>query len=115
MPARCRSATAPAPARLGTGDVTVAAGATVAFDRNNAYAVSNTISGAGTLIQQGTGTTTLAAASNSVGATEISAGMLQITNILTTPTIAMTGTSALTVNGTVGAAGGTAGRGRRTS
>jgi fibronectin-binding autotransporter adhesin len=91
--------------RLGTGNVSIAGGAALEFNRNNAYSVANLISGAGTLVQEGAGTTTLTAAANAVGATQISAGVLQVDGGLTTPTIAMTGTSGLTVNGTVQATG----------
>ena len=91
---------------LGAGNVTVAAGANIAFNRSNTYTVANQITGAGGLIQSGTGTTILTAALNQVGATTISAGTLQVNNVLETPTVAMTGTSTLTVAGTVGAAAG---------
>ncbi|TXR49558.1 autotransporter outer membrane beta-barrel domain-containing protein [Phyllobacterium endophyticum] len=91
---------------LGAGNVTVAAGANIAFNRSNTYTVTNQITGAGGLIQSGTGTTILTAALNQVGATTISAGTLQVNNVLETPTVAMTGTSTMTVAGTVGAAAG---------
>ena len=55
--ARCRSATAARPGTLGTG--AVINNATLAFNRSDALTVANVISGTGTLIQSGTGTTTL--------------------------------------------------------
>ena len=55
---------------LGSGSVNVNAGATLAFNRSNALTVVNTINGAGTISQIGSGVTTLAAASSTVGSHE---------------------------------------------
>ncbi|MBZ9775003.1 autotransporter-associated beta strand repeat-containing protein, partial [Mesorhizobium sp. CO1-1-8] len=84
----------------------VSAGAVLGFNRSDAFTFAGTISGAGQLAQIGTGTTVLTAAGNDTGGTSVSAGTLQVNGGLTTPTVTMTGTSALTVNGTVGATGG---------
>jgi fibronectin-binding autotransporter adhesin len=65
---------------LGTGNVTVAAGANLAFDRNNAYTVANLISGGGTVTQQGTGTTTLTGANGYSGGTFLNAGILSVSS-----------------------------------
>ena len=92
----------------GAGNVIInSATSTLSLNRSDTFNFTGTISGAGNLAQIGTGTTVLTAAGNIVGgATTISAGTLQVNGGLTTTGIAMTGTSALTVNGTVGAAGG---------
>jgi fibronectin-binding autotransporter adhesin len=91
----------------GAGDVIVAsADSTLSFNRSDSFNFDGSLSGAGTIAQIGTGTTVLTRADNEIGATKISAGTLQVDGGLTTPTVAMTGTSALTVNGTVGATGG---------
>ncbi|MEI4505950.1 autotransporter-associated beta strand repeat-containing protein [Sphingopyxis sp. CCNWLW253] len=93
----------------GAGNVIVdSATSTLSLNRSDSFIFSGSLSGPGTLAQIGAGTSILTSASNSIGATTISAGTLQVDGALTTPTAAMTGTSALTVNGTVGAiAGGT--------
>ncbi|QGW82579.1 autotransporter-associated beta strand repeat-containing protein [Variovorax paradoxus] len=104
---------------IGNGGTTGNAGAgnvfvvnstsTLSANRSDTFNFNGTISGAGNLAQIGTGTTVLTAAGNSVGGTtSISAGTLQVNGALATAGISMTGTSALTVNGTVQAAGGTA-------
>lgn len=97
--------------QLGNGGVTgsivgnVTNNGTLAFNRNNAYTFSGTITGTGTIAQTGTGATTLTAA-NTAGATTIGAGALNVNGALTTQTVAMTGTSTLNVNATMGAAAG---------
>ncbi|MDB5806558.1 MAG: autotransporter protein, partial [Betaproteobacteria bacterium] len=63
---------------LGTGTVSVGAGTTLAFDRSDALAVDNQITGAGTLTQMGGGTVTLTGANTYSGATSINAGTLQV-------------------------------------
>ena len=103
---------------IGNGGTTGNAGAgnvivdsptsTLSLNRSDSFTFGGTLSGPGTLAQIGAGTSILTSASNSIGAATIGAGALQVDGGLTTPTIAMTGTSALTVNGTVRAAGGTA-------
>ena len=60
---------------LGTGAVTD--NAALRFNRSDSIAISNAISGTGSLIQAGTGTVILTG-TNSYGATTISAGTLQI-------------------------------------
>ena len=61
---------------LGTGAV-VNLG-TLAFNRSNALASANVVSGFGELIQQGAGTTTLTGANTYTGATTVNAGTLQL-------------------------------------
>ncbi|RUT98515.1 autotransporter outer membrane beta-barrel domain-containing protein, partial [Mesorhizobium sp. USDA-HM6] len=93
----------------GAGNVIVAnSTSTLSFNRSDMFSFAGTLSGPGSIAQIGTGTTVLAAAGNQIGATTISAGTLQVNGGLTTPTVAMSGTSALVVNGTVQASGGTA-------
>jgi fibronectin-binding autotransporter adhesin len=90
---------------LGTADVSVDSGATLAFNRRNAYTVSNTITGAGTLSQIGSGTTTLTSASNDVAITSVTAGTLDIDSVLTTTALTM-GSGVLNIDGIVQAGGG---------
>ncbi|UHQ21167.1 autotransporter-associated beta strand repeat-containing protein [Lysobacter sp. KIS68-7] len=84
---------------LGGGSVTIAAPATLAFDRNNAYTVTQAISGTGTLAQRGSGTTTLAG-TDAVGTIEVTGGTLDIDNRLRGDTLRM-GNATLNVDGTV--------------
>jgi autotransporter-associated beta strand protein len=60
---------------LGTG--AVVNNATLAFNRSDALVVANDISGAGTLMQSGAGTTALTGSNTYTGATEVLAGTLQ--------------------------------------
>jgi outer membrane autotransporter protein len=69
----------------GGGSGSLGAGAvsnqgTLVFDRNNSLTVANDISGAGALVQQGTGTTTLTGTNSYTGTTTIGAGSLQVGN-----------------------------------
>ncbi len=87
---------------VGTGNVIVFAGtSTLAVNRSDTFNINGTLSGAGALSQIGTGTTVLASTGNSIGATRVGAGTLQVDGSLASATIGMTGTSALTVNGTM--------------
>ena len=87
---------------LGGGGVSLAAGATLAFDRTDAgLAVANVISGNGSVVQAGSGTTTLSGANTFTGGTTISAGTLAVS------AIADAGTSNLGTSGTLALAGGT--------
>ena len=79
-------------------DVTVNAGATLAFNRSDTYSYGGLISGAGGVTQAGSGTTVLTAANTYTGPTTINLGTLAIDGSIT---------SAVTVN----AAGTLAGRG----
>ncbi len=93
----------------GAGNVIVnAPTSTLSINRSDAFNFTGTLSGPGTLAQIGTGTTVLTSAGNSIGATTISAGTLEVNGVLATPTIALNGASTLTVNGTVQGTGGTA-------
>lgn len=70
---------------LGAGNVTN--NSILAFNRSNAYIVSNAISGSGSLTKSGAGTTTLVGANSYSGPTTISVGTLQIGNGGTTGTL----------------------------
>jgi autotransporter-associated beta strand protein len=107
---------------LGTGNVTLASTANLNFNRNdNSYVVANNIngstSGVGTVNQNGTGTTTLIG-TNTYGATNISAGTLQIGNggsagtlgtgavaIATNANLTINRSNALTLNNTISGTG----------
>lgn len=90
----------------GVGNVIVdSPTSTLSLNRSDTFTFSGTLSGPGTLAQVGSGTSVLTSATNQIGATTISNGTLQVDGGLLTPTVDMTGTSALTVNGTVQAAG----------
>ncbi|MBT2748707.1 MULTISPECIES: autotransporter-associated beta strand repeat-containing protein [unclassified Lysobacter] len=102
---------------IGNGGTTGNAGAgnvivdsptsTLSLNRSDTFTFSGTLSGPGTLAQIGSGTSVLTSANNQIGATTIGGGTLQVDGGLTTPTLGMTGASALTVNGAVQATGGT--------
>ncbi|WP_408953732.1 autotransporter-associated beta strand repeat-containing protein [Lysobacter sp. Hz 25] len=90
---------------LGTGNVIVdSPTSTLSMNRSDTVVFNAIMSGPGTFAQVGTGTTTLTA-NNSIGATTVSAGTLDVNGILNTSTLAMSGTSTLNVDGTVQAAG----------
>ncbi|WP_095152342.1 autotransporter-associated beta strand repeat-containing protein [Pseudomonas sp. Irchel s3b5] len=92
---------------LGTGNVIVdSATSTLSMNRSDTVIFNATMSGPGTFAQVGTGTTTLTAG-NSIGATTVSAGTLDVNGVLNTGSIAMSGTSTLNVDGTVQVAGAT--------
>ncbi len=61
--------------------------ATLMFNRSNAHTVANAISGTGTLVKTGAGTTTLTGANAYTGATTILAGTLQVGSGGTTGTL----------------------------
>ncbi|PWL18378.1 autotransporter outer membrane beta-barrel domain-containing protein [Falsochrobactrum shanghaiense] len=91
----------------GAGNVIVdAPTSTLSFNRSNTFDFTGTLSGPGSLAQIGSGTTVLTATGNSIGATSVDNGTLQVDGDLVTPTVAMNGTSTLTVNGTVETASG---------
>lgn len=90
----------------GVGNVIVdSPTSTLSLNRSDTFTFDGTLSGPGTLAQIGTGTSVLTSPNNTIGATTIGAGTLEVTSGLVTPTIAMTGSSTLTVGGTVQAAG----------
>ncbi|NKJ22376.1 autotransporter-associated beta strand repeat-containing protein [Dyella sp. SG609] len=64
---------------IASANVIVAAG-TLAFDRADTSTVPGTISGAGNVVQQGSGATVLTAANTYTGGTTITAGTLQLGN-----------------------------------
>lgn len=63
-----------------TANTFVASGAALEFNRSDAYTMSAVVSGAGSLIQSGTGTTTLTADNSYSGVTSITGGTLQVGN-----------------------------------
>ncbi|MFM8498013.1 MAG: autotransporter-associated beta strand repeat-containing protein [Planctomycetia bacterium] len=66
---------------LGGGGVSVATGATLAFDRSDSgLVVADIISGSGTILQIGSGTTSLTGANTYTSPTQIAAGTLRIGN-----------------------------------
>ncbi|GAA0649545.1 hypothetical protein GCM10009424_27760 [Sphingomonas ursincola] len=81
---------------LGTGNVTVNAGATLRFSGND-LTVANVVSGAGQLVRDGLGTTTLTGANSYAGGTVISGGGIVIgnTSALGTGGVTMSGSSSL--------------------
>jgi fibronectin-binding autotransporter adhesin len=82
---------------LGTGNVTVNAGATLRFSGND-LTIANVVSGAGQLVRDGLGTTTLTGANSYAGGTVISGGGIVIGNAgaLGSGGLTMSGTSSLT-------------------
>ncbi|WP_418126103.1 autotransporter outer membrane beta-barrel domain-containing protein [Variovorax sp. 160MFSha2.1] len=107
--------------QLGNGGATGAVkgvivdNATLAVNRSSELTLSGTISGTGSLVQAGTGTTILAADNTYAGGTVISAGTLQlgnggtsgsiVGNILNNATLAINRSDALTVSGTISGSG----------
>ncbi|MFC7397598.1 beta strand repeat-containing protein, partial [Chelatococcus sp. GCM10030263] len=85
--------------------VTLTGAATFLVDGATTTTLNGSVAGAGPLTKSGDGTLVLTASGNSAGGTSVTAGLLQVDGDLTTPTLAMTGTSALTVNGTIEAVG----------
>jgi len=65
---------------LGSGNVSNSAA--LVFNRDNALAVANVISGTGSLTQAGSGTLTLSGANTHSGGTTIAAGTLEVTGVL---------------------------------
>ncbi|MBB5035635.1 autotransporter-associated beta strand repeat-containing protein [Prosthecobacter vanneervenii] len=64
---------------LGTGAVTNNGNLTI--NRSDATTISNTISGSGSLIQAGSGTTTLSGSNSYAGATTVTAGVLKVSTL----------------------------------
>ncbi len=87
---------------LGSG--AVINNATLTFQRSDALSVANAISGTGTINQAGAGITQLGG-TVAANATNVTAGVLQVDGVLTTPVMGLTST--LDVRGTVEAAGAT--------
>ena len=61
---------------LGSGPVALGAGTQLTFNRTDTMTVANAISGAGALLQQGTGSTTLSGANTFTGTTTVAHGSL---------------------------------------
>ncbi len=92
---------------LGGGSIFIAASGGLAFNRSDAVTLANTISGAGTLNQIGTGTTTLSGNAGAfTGTTNVNAGTLQVTGSLGGSVNINAGTLQLGSGGTTGALGG---------
>jgi autotransporter-associated beta strand protein len=96
-------------ARIGAGGTTGSLGSGVvtnngalSFNRSDALSVANTISGTGTLAQDGAGTTTLSGTLSYTGATNVNAGGLNVNTTLTTSAITVGNTATLSGNGTLG-------------
>ena len=77
---------------------TVVDNTTLTFNRSNALTVANVISGTGTVVQAGAGTTTLTGANTYSGTTTITAGTLQVGSGGTTGQL---GTGAVVDDGTL--------------
>ena len=104
---------------LGGGGVSVATGATLAFDRSDAgLVVSDIISGSGAVIQIGSGTTSLTGVNSYTSTTQIAAGTLRVGNggsagtlgsggvsIASGATLAFNRSDAITVSNAIGGAG----------
>ncbi|MFG1404300.1 beta strand repeat-containing protein, partial [Xanthobacter sediminis] len=93
------------------GDVAVAAGATLAFNRTGTVVFDGVISGAGALAQLGPGTLELSAGGTYTGATTVSAGTLALYGATLASSAVAVGSGATltgfgTIAGTVSVAGG---------
>jgi autotransporter-associated beta strand protein len=80
---------------FGTSDVILASGATFSVNQSDPVTIANKITGSGIFTQAGAGITTLTAANDYTGATNINAGTLQIGD--GSNSTARTGTGALAV------------------
>src|SRR5215471_15739626 len=76
---------------------------TFAVNRSDAYTFSGAISGSGSFVQVGTGTTTLSANSTYTGPTTVSAGTLVVNGSIANSAVTVDAGAALTGTGTVGA------------
>jgi len=76
---------------------------TLAVNRSDAYTFSGAISGSGSFVQMGTGTTTLSANSTYTGLTTLSAGTLVVNGSIANSAVTVSAGAALTGTGTVGA------------
>ncbi len=87
---------------LGTGNVSIVSGGTLSFNRSNALAVANNISGQGAIAQAGAGTTTLSGTNTYTGGTTISGGDLffsTASSLPSTGSITLSPGGALVVDG----------------
>src|SRR5215472_9445226 len=76
---------------------------TFAVNRSDAYTFSGAISGSGSFVQMGTGTTTLSDNSTYTGPTTVSAGTLVVNGSIANSAVTVGAGAALTGTGTVGA------------
>lgn len=87
---------------LGHEAITVTlATSTLSVNRSDGVTISGALHGDGQLAQIGTGKTILTSNANFIGNTIISSGELQVDGVLDTDSFSLSGTSTLTVNGTV--------------
>lgn len=100
---------------IGSGDITVAPGATLAFSRTGTLVVEGAISGAGTLTKNSGGTLVLAGDATHTGGTTVSIGTLQIGgggttgsltgNVAASGTLAFNRSDALSYHGLISGSG----------
>ena len=83
---------------LGSGAVTLSNSAALAFNRSDNLAVSNAISGVGSLTKSGNGTLTLSVANSYSGGTTLSAGTVQLGHATALGTAGVTVASGATLN-----------------
>src|SRR5207253_10588883 len=88
---------------LGSGPVTLSNGAILNFNTSSNYNFGQSITGAGTLNQLGSGTTTVGAVN--VTGVNVSNGALVTTSIAQSAGINVTGSGGLTANGAISGAG----------
>ena len=109
---------------IASQQVIVSAG-TLAFDRTDSMTLSGVVSGAGSVVQKGTGTTVLAEANTYTGGTLISAGTLQlgdggangsiVGNVFNNGTLAFDRSDVYTFDGLITGAGGVTQQGSGTT
>ncbi|NLF72045.1 MAG: hypothetical protein GX575_23680, partial [Candidatus Anammoximicrobium sp.] len=83
---------------LGTGAVTIGDTLALVFDRSDALAVANDIGGAGTVRQEGSGTTSLSGNNTYTGTTTVSAGTLVLQNTYASPAHSIAAGAVLELN-----------------
>ncbi len=82
-----------------TSTISIASGATFEYGSSADQTLSGVISGAGSVIKNGSGTLTLAEDSSYTGGTTVNAGIFRITNLNPgTPALANSATNTLTIN-----------------
>lgn len=110
---------------IASSTIIVDTAGTLGFDRSDSSTLDGTISGAGDVVQSGTGTTVLTAANTYTGGTSIAAGTLQlgngaangsiVGNVSDNGTLAFDRSDAYSFAGLVSGAGGVAQRGTGTT
>ncbi|TPW33084.1 hypothetical protein FJU08_00495 [Martelella alba] len=84
------------------GNVSIADGGTLTFDRSDAISFAGTISGDGTLVKDGAGTLTLTADSDFSGTTSVTSGTLLVDGTLSSSLFNVASGATLGGSGTVG-------------